>query len=102
MAGATTKKASAVESVVDAAVEPAVDAAAEPAVKDSVEAVVADGRTVIGAKGKKFGAGETVELSVSEAYTLTKLGFLMDPDVVVKKQTGPHISVSNGPKVRGA
>lgn len=65
-----------------------------------VEAVVAAGRTVVGAKGKKFGPGDTVKLSAPEADTLTALGFLVDADAVVKKQTGPHISVSSGPTVR--
>ena len=66
----------------------------------TVEAVVAAGRTVIGANGKKFGAGAKVKLSAAEAVTLTELGFLVDADAVIKKQTGPHISVSGGPTVR--
>ena len=70
------------------------------ATASTVEAVVAAGRTVIGANGKKFGAGDRVKLSSAEAASLTELGFLVDADAVVKKQTGPHISVSSGPAVR--
>jgi hypothetical protein len=75
-------------------------AAPNTATASTVEAVVAAGRTVIGANGKKFGAGAKVKLSAAEAITLTDLGFLVDADAVVKKQTGPHISVSSGPTVR--
>nr|WP_314638139.1 hypothetical protein [uncultured Pseudomonas sp.] len=64
------------------------------------EAVVAHGRTVIGVDGNRYGPGETVELSVDEIETLTELGFLVDGDAVVKKQSGPHISVASGPTVR--
>ena len=43
-----------------------------------------------------------MKLSATEADTLTALGFLVDDDAVVKKQTGPHISVTSGPTVRVA
>ena len=64
------------------------------------EAVVAHGRTVMGVDGKRYGPGETVEVPNGEVKTLTKLGFLVDGDAVVKKQSGPHVSVAAGPTVR--
>lgn len=64
------------------------------------EAVVAHGRTVMGVDGKRYGPGETVELPADEVETLTGLGFLVDGDAVVKKQSGPHVSVAAGPTVR--
>ncbi|WP_109787665.1 hypothetical protein [Pseudomonas sp. OV226] len=75
-------------------------AAAGTAAASLAEAVVANGRTVIGADGKKKGPGETVKLSATEVASLTTLGFLVDGNAVVKKQTGPHISVAAGPAVR--
>lgn len=64
------------------------------------EAVVAHGRTVMGVDGKRYGPGETVEVPATEAASLTALGFLVDGDAVVKKQSGPHVSVAAGPTVR--
>lgn len=64
------------------------------------EAVVAHGRTVMGVDGNRYGPGETVELPPDEIGTLTELGFLVDPTVIERKQTGPHISVAAGPTVR--
>jgi hypothetical protein len=66
------------------------------------EAVVAHGRTVIGVDGNRYGPGETVELPADEIETLTELGFLVDSNAVVKKQSGPHVSVAAGPTVRVA
>jgi len=64
------------------------------------EAVVAHGRTVMGVDGKRYGPGETVEVPATEVASLTALGFLVDGDAVVKKQSGPHVSVAAGPTVR--
>ena len=64
------------------------------------EAVVAHGRTVMGVDGKRYGPGETVEVPEGEVETLTELGFLVDQNVIERKQTGPRISVSTGPTVR--
>jgi len=64
------------------------------------EAVVAHGRTVMGVDGKRYGPGETVEVPATEVASLTVLGFLIDGDAVVKKQSGPHVSVAAGPTVR--
>jgi len=66
------------------------------------EAVVAHGRTVMGVDGKRYGPGETVEVPATEVASLTALGFLVDGDAVVKKQSGPHVSVAAGPTVRVA
>ncbi len=65
-----------------------------------VEAVVARGRTVVGVDKKSRRAGETVKVPSAEAEALTRLGFLVDGDVVEKPQAGPHIRVSAGPGVR--
>lgn len=64
------------------------------------EAVVAHGRTVMGVDGKRYGPGEIVEVPESEVETLTELGFLVDQNVIERKQAGPHISVAAGPTVR--
>lgn len=64
------------------------------------EAVVAHGRTVMGVDGKRYGPGDTVGVPATEVASLTALGFLVDGDAVVKKQSGPHVSVAAGPTVR--
>lgn len=76
---------------------------AEPTIspKKMVKAVVARGRTVFDAAGKRYLAGDEIELPASEVSRLQGRGFLVDPKApVIPLDAGPTFGSASGPRIR--